>query len=342
MLIDNLTLLRVACVGLLSLVLIAPSPALAQEPSAETQAEAKAHLQQGAKAYSKRRYKDAVDHFLNANRLVPSPALSFNIAKAYEKLGDWASTLNFYRDYLRRAPSAPDREEIEKLIAKYEGMLRDRGVQQLSVLSTPEGATVGVDGEAVGVTPWTGELTPGKHIATVQLRGYADAVEQFELTPDHAMDVSVALEPAAKGSAAEPQQQSDAPQPTPSAPPPLEDAAHDEKHTDQGVRAPTWIAFGVGGVALGAAVGFELMRRTAEDDAREAPTQVEAQDAFDSMERHQMTSRILAGVGGVALLTGGVLLFLDLSRSGDTAVSPAAFMAGCTRSSCALGLRGTM
>jgi tetratricopeptide (TPR) repeat protein len=342
MLIDNLTLRWVACVGLLSVALVAPSTALAQEPSAETQAEAKAHLQQGAKAYSKKRYKDAVDHFLNANRLVPSPALSFNIAKAYEKLGDFAATLNFYRDYLRRAPNAPDRPDIEKLVAKYEGMLRERGVQQLSVLSTPEGATVALDGEAVGVTPWTGELPPGKHIATVQLRGYADAVEQFELAPDHAMDVSVELEAAAESAAALPQRQSDAPQPTSSEPPPVEDATRDEPRADRGVRAPTWIAFGVGGVALGAALGFELMRRSSEEDARNAPTQVEAKDSFDTMEKQQTTSRILAGVGGVALLTGGVLLIIDMSRSSDKAASRPAFIAGCTPSSCALALRGTM
>jgi hypothetical protein len=94
---------------------------------------------------------------------------------------------------------------------------------------------------------------------------------------------------------------------------------------------------------LGAAVGFEIMRRSAEDDARQANTQVEAKAAFDTMESHQMTSRILAGVGGAALLAGGILLVFDLSRSEtESTAAQAAFAGGCAPSGCALLVRGSL
>ena len=68
-----------------------PAPAVgttaAETPSDERIAEAKARYQEGARAYEEQRYKDAVDLFLEADRIVSSAPLSFNIARAYEKLG---------------------------------------------------------------------------------------------------------------------------------------------------------------------------------------------------------------------------------------------------------------
>jgi hypothetical protein len=76
----------------------------------------------------------------------------------------------------------------------------------------------------------------------------------------------------------------------------------------------TWATLGVGVAALGAAVAFEAARRDAEDEARNRPTQLGAQESFQTMESHQRTARILVGVGGAAVLTGTLLLYLDLSR----------------------------
>jgi len=63
----------------------APSEEAAME---QRRAEAKSKYQEGAAAYSAGRFKDAVDLFLSADRLAPSAPLSFNIARAYEKLAD--------------------------------------------------------------------------------------------------------------------------------------------------------------------------------------------------------------------------------------------------------------
>ena len=41
-----------------------------------------------AQAYREARYKDAIDLFLQANRLDPHPELIYNVGQAYEKLGD--------------------------------------------------------------------------------------------------------------------------------------------------------------------------------------------------------------------------------------------------------------
>jgi tetratricopeptide (TPR) repeat protein len=330
--------------AILACALVAVSPASAQPADADettdtnVRQEAKERLHEGVKAYSGGRFKDAVDLFLAANRLVPSPALSFNIAKAYEKLGDNAAALAWYRDYLRRAPGASDRSQVDKIIARYEAELRDKGVQQVTVLSTPKRATVVIDGQPVGVTPWTGELAPGKHTVTGQLRGYRDTVIEFDLAADRAIDVSLTLEVEAKRSSESSDDWGDTPALSGGSA-----SQSDEPAADRGgIRLPTWVAFGIGGAALATALGFELARRSAEDDARAAPTQVGAREAYDTMQERRTMARISGGVGGAAVVIGAVLLVVDLSRSSDATTSARyGFVAGCSGQECAMAAKGS-
>src|SRR6187551_164244 len=179
--------------------------ALADAPSDEAvieqrRAAAKSKYQEGAAAYSAGHFKDAVDLFLAADHLAPSAPLSFNIARAYEKLADDAGALRWYRDYLRRSPDATNATAVRPLIAALAEALRKKGVQQLTVLTTPAGATVTVDDQPLGVTPWTGELPPGEHHLLLSLRGYADAEQTVSLAADQPLDTSLRLEQQAPSS----------------------------------------------------------------------------------------------------------------------------------------------
>jgi hypothetical protein len=73
-----------------------------------------------------------------------------------------------------------------------------------------------------------------------------------------------------------------------------------------------WVVTGAGVVALGGALTFELLRASAEQDAKDDPTQVGYKDHLDKMESRRTTARVLAGVGGALVVTGGVMLTLDL------------------------------
>lgn len=321
-----------ACLG----VAAVPGGAAAQpQPPASGRAieTARARYKEGAQAFQQKRYKDAIDLFLEADRLASSPAFAFNVAIAYEAMGDTANTLRWLRTYLRRAPDAADRAAVEERVRTHEQKLAARGVQQVTLLSTPEGATVELDGRAVGVTPWTGEIAPGAHEAVLQLRGYKEAQQRFDLAADRASDVTVTLEVAPAETAAATPVTRDTP--TPAAP-----------AEGGGVGPATWILLGVGVAGLGTALGFELARKSAEDGAREAPTQVDAAEQLDTMEGRRTAARIFLGVGGAAFLAGGVMLAIDLASGGGEAPSartPRAkprLSAGCLPGGCAAQLRG--
>ncbi|HKY37271.1 MAG TPA: PEGA domain-containing protein [Polyangiaceae bacterium] len=343
-------LLRSALVLLLCLA-VRPASALAQananapDPTSVEgkQAEGKERYERGAEAYAAGRYKDAIDLFLQADALAPSAALSFNIARAYEKISDDASTLQWYRDFRRRAPDAKNGPEVDQRIQQLEGVLASKGVQQLTVLTSPLGATVIIDEQPVGITPFTGQFAPGSHKVLLSLRGYADTERKVELAAERAQDLNVPLVPARSqagvppgpgdsggegsgaGSASQPRQPADRP---------------------SGPRFGIWpwVGIGAGAAVLGGALGVEIARRGAEKDAKEDETQVGYKEKLDTMKSRQTTARVLAAVGGALFITGGTLLVIDLtSRQQEAArarVRPRHAMLDCSVDGCALTLEG--
>jgi tetratricopeptide (TPR) repeat protein len=301
----------------------APAPSPASEPAL---AEARARYQEGAQAYTEGRYKDAIDLFLDADRIRPSAALSFNIARAYEKLRDASGALRWYRDYFRRTDKPEDREQVQLRIGALQELLRQKGVQQVTILSEPPGATVVVDRRPMGVTPWTGDLTPGAHHLELRLRGYGDAESEFELPAARAVDVRVALVQDAPS--AEPV----LPRPTPWQPAP------DVTTPERSWSRKTWgfVALGAAGAAFGGALTFELLRRSAEQDARNERVQIEFRDAVERMESRRTAARIFAGAGAALAVTGGALIAIDLLRDSKHQQRAARtdFELRCTPSAC--------
>lgn len=316
-----------------SLSFAQPDELTAEEREARKK-DAAQRYKKGAAAYKEGRYKDAIDLFLEADALAPSSALSFNIARAYEKIKDSANALRWYRDYLRREPEAEDKDQVSELIAGYEKTLQGKGVQQLTVLSEPLGATVAVDKRPVGVTPWTGELPPGTYVVSLSLKGYSDSRQTVELAADKARDVNFRLLPgqAAPPDAPEQEVTTPAPQPETQASPEA-----DVPPEEPGVRPLTYVVLGAGVATLGASGVFEFLRRSAESDAKKETTQIGYSDALDTMEQRQTISRVLAGVGGALVIGGGVLLTLDLTRGS----SQTAFGGACVGRNCWVTAQGT-
>jgi tetratricopeptide (TPR) repeat protein len=168
----------------------------------ERRNDAKSKFEQGVEAYRAHRYDEAVRWFLAADRQAPSPALSFNIARAYERLNDTSGALRWYRDYLRRSPNAANAGDVRGRVAGLSSKLAEKGLQQLTVLSTPSGASVSIDGGAAGVTPFTGDLAPGVHRVTVTLAGYKTVESDVTLESDKAQDFSATLQPGTSASSA--------------------------------------------------------------------------------------------------------------------------------------------
>jgi tetratricopeptide (TPR) repeat protein len=257
------------------------TPATGEDP--QRTAHAKALFEKAASAYATGHYYDAIEEFLEVDRFYPNAQLPFNIAKAYDNLGNRAGALRYYREYLRRSPAAPDHDSVVTRERDLEIALAERGVQQVTVFSDPPEATVLLDDRPVGLTPWTGETWPGHHRVVVQKNGYLAHEVVMELDPLKAEEVNLELAPA----------------PT-VAPPPPAAPVHDEKPwpLTRRMSVLTWTTLGVGTAALGTSIA------------------VQASSAKDS--RITPAAGFFAGLGTAAAVVGGVMLYLDLSdKSGD-------------------------
>jgi hypothetical protein len=182
---------------------------------------------------------------------MPNAAFSYNIGLVYEAMGDGRSALRWLRRYLRQSGNDKDQSATLAKVRKFEAELQARGMQQVSILSIPTRATVKIDGIAmVGITPFTTELSPGSHVASVTLDGYDHVQRPFELRSDRAMDVEVTLvaTKAAPGPAPLPGPVTPS-KVTPAARAPLSTTPPAPEPRPIRVKPWTWVTLGVGKAA---------------------------------------------------------------------------------------------
>ena len=220
--------------------------------------------------------------------------MSFEVAKAYEALGDSSRALAAYREYLRRAPRAPDAASVRDRIEGLAGKLASRGVQQLSVWSSPAGASTFVDGEPIGRTPLTLDVPPGIHAVTLRAPGYPSASTRVDLAADRPLDVSLDL--------AAPEVTSGKQPPAAEARAKL-DARAPETHPNTALRVSGFAALGAGVAALGGALSVEVLRHNSREPSRPATSTEQ-----DSQRAQKALAGVLAGAGGALAAVGGVLL----------------------------------
>jgi tetratricopeptide (TPR) repeat protein len=91
---------------------------------------ARQHFDAGARHYDLSEWEQALVEFKEAYRQMPDPNFLYNIAQCHRKLGHVDDALTFYRTYLRRAPEAANRGEVERRITELEAEKQARAIRQ--------------------------------------------------------------------------------------------------------------------------------------------------------------------------------------------------------------------
>ncbi len=266
----------------------ADAPAVGFEPARDAAEEASKSrarklYERGAQAYAEGKFYQAADLFLETYRVYPSTQLLFNVARALDKVGNVSGALRYYRDYVRQSPASSDEAEVSTRVRELEALLEQRGVQQLTVLSDPEGAKVVLDGQPLGLTPFTSNTHPGKHHLVLSLEGHLRSEDVVEVDAHRSQQVLYKLSP------------------TPAAP---ASSGKDATRRDEpaSVSGLSWGVLGTGVALLGAALVVEMANQETRGISK--------------------TSAFLAGGGIAATAVSGVLLYLDLNPSRPPMPSP--------------------
>jgi hypothetical protein len=113
---------------------------------------AKAHYKEGRAHYQLGEYGAAIKEFKEAYHLKPDATFLFNIAQCHRQLREYAEAIQLYRNYLRDAPDAPNREDVEKFIREITLLVEQEKEAKAALAPTPP--------PVAAVAPSPG-LTPG-------------------------------------------------------------------------------------------------------------------------------------------------------------------------------------
>ncbi len=237
--------------------------------------------------YNEHRHADAAREFRVAFELYPtSPKLAYNLARCLERAGESQQAIDAYRTYLKLAPKAADRVEVQGFVTALEDLAQKR-LPELLLSSEPEGASVVIDGTAQSEkTPFRLRLAPGAHVI------------RFTLAQTHeTRTVEVA---AGRQNAVHVELQAEA-----SPPPP----------TASGRGWMTWAgagaaALGVGGVVLGF-VEFGAAQDTIDESGELTVDDPGRGQLEDDLGTQQTLMWLGFGAGGALLATGVALILLD-------------------------------
>lgn len=161
-------------VALIVLGLAAPA-ARGDEENLE---EAKAHFKAASAYFTQGDYEKALEEFKASARYSSRPGLLFNIGRCYERIGDAAHAVDYYRRYLAALPDAEDRGEVEASLA-----LLERRVGRLEIRSTVPGARLTLDGAPLDGGADRLTLTVGMHVVTAAREGYLTRSVSVQVRP---------------------------------------------------------------------------------------------------------------------------------------------------------------
>jgi hypothetical protein len=117
-----------------ALLLAAPAARAADLTPAQKQ-EMKQLYEKATRAYDVGKYNEAIEDYQKAYEIGGDPPMLYNIAQAYRLNDQPAEALRFYRRYLQRAPSARNREDVERKIAELEKTIEER--RKAAAAATP-------------------------------------------------------------------------------------------------------------------------------------------------------------------------------------------------------------
>lgn len=298
-----------------------PKPAAPAADAAEQGdvKKAKELFQSGQKLYKQARYAEAIAKFEEAYLVRPHPVIYFNIGKCQEQLGETAKALRAYRDYLRLAPDAKDKETVSDAIANLERRLREKGMQQLMVFADPPNARIAVDGKELGSSPASVELVAGNHVLTVTADGYEKVERSFVMQTTRATEMTISLRPVGSAPIATDVPKAETKPATnepPPPPPPLVVTQPVEQPKKSG-RVWTYVAGGVAVASLGAGIGLGAASNGAiEQFTKTGPhnpdtVQMEFNTAQANANGLATGANVAYGVAGAAAITAIILFFVE-------------------------------
>jgi tetratricopeptide (TPR) repeat protein len=160
---------RLLGLALLCVALARPAQALAAEEPARPKLtdaqkqEIRERYDRATRYYYLRKYAEAVAEYEAIYLISADPVMLYNIAQSYRNADQPETASQFYKNYLRNAPTASNRADVEKKIAEMDRLVEERkrtGAPPPAAVATPPPLAVPSSEPAVGPPPPPIETSP--------------------------------------------------------------------------------------------------------------------------------------------------------------------------------------
>jgi len=172
-------------VGALFLLCQSPRVALAQD--------VKSLLRKANRLFTSGDYPAALEVFKQGYAIRPTPVFLRNMAYSLLKMYKHREAGKRLQEYLVKYPGAADKKKIQDILKGLSVVVRTR----LQVISDPPGAVLYIDTEAggkVGITPYSGTVSPGKHTIILKRPGYYATTRAFTIQANQSVKLQVSLQ----------------------------------------------------------------------------------------------------------------------------------------------------
>jgi hypothetical protein len=170
--------------------LLVASSAAAQSSHAET--EGRAHFDRGLALFNSQDFNGALAEFQAAYDVSHRPTVLYNIGVAHQALHHYPEAARAIEQFLREATITPERraqvahglDEIRQFIA------------HVTITGLPNGATLTIDGDAIGTAPFAAAVAvgTGRHTLAVHASGFRDAQQTILIAGGQQREVRFSLE----------------------------------------------------------------------------------------------------------------------------------------------------
>jgi len=296
----------------LALLLAAPVTTEAQSPKER----ARVLFREANKLYSRGMYLDALQKYRDARALYPSFKIDLNIGATLDALGRRTEAAAFIERFLVQSASAPA-EIIDAARSRLEELRKK--LARVRVTSLVEGATLWVDGKAVGTTPFELPvyLEPGRHAFKLERAGHEPVSRDLDLGAGEQATLDLTPRPRAR-----------TPSSQPAATRPVERPAPDPT-LEARRRSRTLWAYGALGAGAALAVTAAVLYGVGASQGSEAHESYRAATDPDEIEQRYQDveaaqTKLVVGhvLIGAAVAAVGTSVYLFLTRPGGGSEAP--------------------